>query len=583
MSDFVAVLKRTLDGLGETTPEMRQRVYDKARSTISAKLAAMNPPPSPLIANRQRNALEDAISEVERSFKGAAKQEPLDELEQVLNSLNGLKNQPVIAPKSLPRPAEPSRATPVAPRAVIPAPVNSPVPIQVQPSAPSYPAPPAVRKPYEEEDLNDVFLDDDEPTTVSEYEEPARIDNNRSGSLAKIGIALVLLAALAAGGYAGWVNRDRVQQMVAGLTGSETDQPAATPETPETPAAPATPEPEQPAAAEPPAGQPATEPAPTPSGPVKFTQKLNVDGSESDAGPADAGASVGEGTSMAAATPGGGTEPTPAPPAAAAPGQGSDPAPPAEGTPAATPDAAAPPAGTEPPAQSAGTTPAEPPAGTPAEPAPAAGTPAEPAPAAGTPPATEPPAAGHPAAVAVGQKAIFYEERTSSLAGSAEPGSIVWSVVQESPGAGQAPEPAIRAEATIPGKDVQLRMTIRRNADKTLPASHIIEMIFITPSNFDGGGVANVLRVALKASEQDPGAPLAGIPAKISDGFFLIALNDAQADATRNMRLLQERTWLDVPLVYNSGRRALITLEKGIPGEKVFTDVLKAWGVPTSG
>ncbi len=63
MADFVAVLKKTLDGLGETTPEMRAKVYDKARSTIAAKLAAMNPPPpAAVVAERQKRALEDAIA-----------------------------------------------------------------------------------------------------------------------------------------------------------------------------------------------------------------------------------------------------------------------------------------------------------------------------------------------------------------------------------------------------------------------------------------------------------------------------------------------------------------------------------------
>ena len=107
------------------------------------------------------------------------------------------------------------------------------------------------------------------------------------------------------------------------------------------------------------------------------------------------------------------------------------------------------------------------------------------------------------AALAVGQKAIFYEERTSAAEGSAEPGSVVWSLVQESPGGNLPPEPAVRAEATIPGKDVKLRMTIKRNADQTLPASHIIEMIFLTPEGFAGGGVENILRVAMKGSEQE--------------------------------------------------------------------------------
>jgi hypothetical protein len=164
-----------------------------------------------------------------------------------------------------------------------------------------------------------------------------------------------------------------------------------------------------------------------------------------------------------------------------------------------------------------------------------------------------------------------------------EPGTTVWSVVQESPGGGRPPEAAIRAETTIPGKDVQLRMTIRRNADPTLPASHIVEMIFLTPDGFEGGGVDNVLRMAMKSSEQDAGNPLIGIPAKIADGFFLIALDDNKAQIDANMNLLRRQSWIDIPMVYKSGRRALITMEKGIPGDKVFQDTLKSWGVATSG
>ena len=84
---------------------------------------------------------------------------------------------------------------------------------------------------------------------------------------------------------------------------------------------------------------------------------------------------------------------------------------------------------------------------------------------------------------------------------SAEPGSIVWSLVQESPGGDLPPEAAIRAEATIPGKDIQLRMTIRRNADKTLPASHIVEVIFLTPEGFEH------YKFLYFASKGAPGAP----------------------------------------------------------------------------
>ena len=155
--------------------------------------------------------------------------------------------------------------------------------------------------------------------------------------------------------------------------------------------------------------------------------------------------------------------------------------------------------------------------------------------------------------------------------------------MQESPGGDLPPEPAIRAEATIPGKDIQLRMTIRRNTDQTLPASHIIEMIFLTPEGFDGGGIDNILRVAMKSSEQDAGSPLIGIPAKIADGFFLVALNDTKADEDANLTLLRGQDWIDVPVVYKTGRRALLTMEKGIPGEKVFDEAMKAWQAQDGG
>ena len=195
---------------------------------------------------------------------------------------------------------------------------------------------------------------------------------------------------------------------------------------------------------------------------------------------------------------------------------------------------------------------------------------------------TQTPAAGE-TAVPVGQRAIFYEERTSVAQGSAEPGSIVWSLVQESPGGDLPPEPAIHAEASIPGKDIKLRMTIRRNADDSLPASHIVELIFITPDNFDGGAIDNVLRMTMKQTEEAAGNPLQGIPAKIADGFFLIALNDDKPAADANTALLRRQNWIDVPIVYKSGRRALITMEKGIPGEKVFEQALTAWQNASSG
>ncbi|MFC6491090.1 hypothetical protein ACFP9U_24325, partial [Nitratireductor sp. GCM10026969] len=187
------------------------------------------------------------------------------------------------------------------------------------------------------------------------------------------------------------------------------------------------------------------------------------------------------------------------------------------------------------------------------------------------------------AALPVGQRAIFYEERTSVSEGSAERGTVVWSLVEESPGDNLPAEPAVRGEVTVPGKGVQLKMTIRRNVDQSLPASHIVELIFLTPDDFEGGGIQDVRRLAMKRSEQDTGSPLLGIPAKIADGFFLVALSDNRADMETNRLLMRRQSWIDIPIVYASGRRALITMEKGTPGQEVFDEALAAWERASSG
>jgi hypothetical protein len=54
-------------------------------------------------------------------------------------------------------------------------------------------------------------------------------------------------------------------------------------------------------------------------------------------------------------------------------------------------------------------------------------------------------------------------------------------------------------------------------------------------------------------------------------------LSNADADKDRNIQLLKERSWFDIPVVYNNSRRAILAMEKGTPGERAFADAFKAW------
>jgi hypothetical protein len=135
----------------------------------------------------------------------------------------------------------------------------------------------------------------------------------------------------------------------------------------------------------------------------------------------------------------------------------------------------------------------------------------------------------------------------------------------------------VRGELTIPEAGLNVRMTLRRNADATLPASHILELIMTVPEDFAGGTIEDVQRVNMKPTEESAGAPLAATPVKVADKFFLVALENAPPAIESNLKLLREQSWIDLPVVYRTGRRALFTMEKGLVGDKVFKEVLDAW------
>jgi len=181
-------------------------------------------------------------------------------------------------------------------------------------------------------------------------------------------------------------------------------------------------------------------------------------------------------------------------------------------------------------------------------------------------------------AINAAQKAILYEEDANDPQGKRYVGSVLWRTETVSPGPGLAPELAIRADVEVPERRIRMTWSLRRNADKTLPASHTIEIMFNVPADFAGGGIANVPGVLMKSGELTRGTPLAGLAVKVTAGYFLIGLSATEAEKQRNLQLLKERPWFDIPVIYNDGKRAILGIEKGPAGERVFEDALRAWG-----
>ncbi|MBY5368994.1 membrane protein [Rhizobium leguminosarum] len=357
-----------------------------------------------------------------------------------------------------------------------------------------------------------------------------------------IGTVITLIFALiliGGGGYAGWTNREALVAMVDGLVSSAPSQAtrneaATPPDRSATPAQPGAATPAQPGAVTPttPGAQntPATpaQPSPNPNPQVasmnndgaaansKFTQRLLTDGTEVDSGPATVpGTPTAEGKSVAEQNVAAADTPPASAQGDAAPAETRTP-----NGPVASPQQTAP--------------------------------------------------------VGSSQKMFLYEERIGQSSPTAIEGSVVWSVQHEAGQDGRQ-EATVQGNVTVPERNLSALVTFKRNSDPSLPASHLVEIVFSVPPNFEGGSIESVQRISMKRTEQDRGDALIAVPAKITDDFHMIALNDYPDARKANLDLMSTRNWIDIPITYRNGRRALLTMEKGGTGTDAFNTAIKEW------
>src|SRR4051812_46512151 len=178
----------------------------------------------------------------------------------------------------------------------------------------------------------------------------------------------------------------------------------------------------------------------------------------------------------------------------------------------------------------------------------------------------------------VAQRVVLYDEDPSDPKGKQYVGSVIWRTEPVKGSGAAKPDIAVRADIEIPDRKFKMTMSFRRNTDSSLPASHTAELTFILPQDFAGGGVGNVPGILMKSNEQARGTPLSALAVKVTDGFFLVGLSNVDSERQRNLQLLKERSWFDVPLVYTNQRRAIIAIEKGAPGERAFNEAFGTWG-----
>jgi hypothetical protein len=176
------------------------------------------------------------------------------------------------------------------------------------------------------------------------------------------------------------------------------------------------------------------------------------------------------------------------------------------------------------------------------------------------------------------QRAVLYEEVPGGQQqATALQGRAVWRLDSASVAGSQKLDTVVRADVEVPDAGMTLSFIIRRNTDTRLPASHTIEMTFGKTGAGDGRVIKDVGVPQFKTDETARGTPLAGVPAPVADNFFLVGLSNLPNDLNRNVELLRNRTWIDIPILYDNRRRGVLAFEKGSAGEQTINEALAVW------
>jgi hypothetical protein len=220
---------------------------------------------------------------------------------------------------------------------------------------------------------------------------------------------------------------------------------------------------------------------------------------------------------------------------------------------------------TNPPAPAAPPTPAPAPqAGQPSAQGAAPATPAPQAPAA--------PAAPTPSA---GRAAMLIASADNPQKPAVSLGSTVWSLIPAAPN--QPATVGVKAEADIPDLKMHATMTLRKNTDPTLQATHTIDLKFAFAEGAPITGFKDVGLPQMRKEDSTAAEALTSVKVKISDTYFLIALAKGEADIARNLDLMQTRSWFDFPLLLNDDRIAKIVFQKSAEGQAMLEKAFEAW------
>ena len=197
------------------------------------------------------------------------------------------------------------------------------------------------------------------------------------------------------------------------------------------------------------------------------------------------------------------------------------------------------------------------------------------APATSAPETSTQPAQSAAPAPSAGRAAMLIASADNPQKPAVSLGSTVWSLIPPAPN--QPATVAVKAEADIPDLKMHATMTLRKNTDPTLQATHTIDLKFSFAEGAPITGFKDVGLPQMRKEDSTAAEALTSVKVKISDTYFLIALAKGEADTARNLDLMQTRSWFDFPLLLNDDRIAKVVFQKSPEGQAMLEKAFDAW------
>ncbi len=173
--------------------------------------------------------------------------------------------------------------------------------------------------------------------------------------------------------------------------------------------------------------------------------------------------------------------------------------------------------------------------------------------------------------------AIFFPLESNKDSGNSSEGTVTWDRLEK-----DGEPPAIRAFLEFAEPSFTIELTISKNTDEYLPATHLVEITISSATAFSEIPVGRIPALFLKADEKSAGTALAGAGVRVTDTLYWLALSENPETAWRNIALLRSSNWFDLPIELKDKTRSLIAFSKGAAGKRVIESVIAKWGGPAS-